>query len=457
MNPNKKRRDFLKQSVAGSLGIALSTLPSNATETVPHSTSDSGYKALVCVLLEGGADTFNMLIPRQRKSYRKYRRLRGELAVARETLLPIDTEYGFRGNMGEMQRLYREKKLAVVANVGTLVEPVTPRQVREGSKKIPFELFAHNTQRKQWMFADATGNTHNGWGARAADRLYATSDPARSYCAINTADINTFLFSGGRKDPLHFTEPSISPDTMRRYGFGPESGGAAFGRVYQHLYALQQSNRNPLQATMARQRIHELNLPVKLEGLFDGVRDFDGFTTGVHEVGKPLGSQLELVAQTLSVKDRFPARPRRQIFFVDHHNWDTHDSDNEHQAGYLSDSLGAFQKAMEELEMEEEVTLLTLSDFGRSLTPNGAGTDHGWGTFAFVMGGAVNGGNIYGKMPRIQRNSPDAWYDRLVPALSMESYLATLLAWMGLSEDELDLVLPNLRNFPTRNLGFMRG
>ncbi|WP_456458322.1 DUF1501 domain-containing protein [Nitratifractor sp.] len=457
MNPHKKRRDFLKQSLAGVFGVAAATLPSNAAEPRTRPAADDGYRALVCVLLEGGADTFNMIVPRRKKSYEKYRKLRRHLAVARDSLLPIDARYGLRGNMGEMQRLYREKKLAVVANVGTLVEPVTPRQVREGSKKIPFELFAHNTQRDQWMFGDATGRSRTGWAARATDRLYPVSNPARSYCTIDTADVNTLLFSGGRKDPLHLTEPNISPDTMRRYGFGPESGGGAFGRVYQHLYALHQLDRNPLQATMARQRIRELNLPVKLEGLFDGVRDFDGFTTGVHEVGKPLGSQLELVAQTLSVKDRFPGRPRRQIFFVDHHNWDTHDSDNEHQTGYLSDSLGAFQKAMEELGMESEVTVLTLSDFGRSLTPNGAGTDHGWGTHAFVMGGAVKGGKIYGKMPRIERDSPDAWYDRLVPALSMESYLATLLAWMGLSKDELDLVLPNLRSFPTRDLGFMRG
>ncbi|WP_353662456.1 DUF1501 domain-containing protein [Hydrogenimonas sp. SS33] len=154
------------------------------------------------------------------------------------------------------------------------------------------------------------------------------------------------------------------------------------------------------------------------------------------------------------MKENFPGHPKRQIFFVNKHGWDTHDSDNEHQAGYLSRSLGAFQKALDEMGLSDQVTTFTVSDFGRSLSPNGAGTDHGWGSHAFVMGGAVKGGRIYGTIPRIEPDSPDAWHDRLVPTIAMESYLATLAAWLGIAESDLDAIFPNLKSFNDRNLGF---
>ena len=457
MQKSSARRRFLKHSLAGAVSLSPFMTMLSFLEKLEAADIGGGYKALVCVLLEGGADVCNMVAPIKDDTYAKYREVRKNIALAQESLLKITDEYGLRENMTAMQKLFLQKKLAIVANVGTLIRPISRKEIQENlrSTPVPFELFAHNTQRNQWMFGDATGSSKNGWAARMSDNFYRAGDRAATYSKINVADVNSLMLTGAREEAIHFSDASVSPDTMKYYGFGPESGGSDLGSVYQALYEAKQHSSHKLMAEFAKKRVAELNRPYELEGLFDGVRAFDNFSTGVHEVGKPLGAQLELVAKILSVKDHFPGSPKRQIFFVNHHGWDTHDSDNEHQVGYLSESLGAFQTALEEMGIAESVTTFTISDFGRSLSPNGAGTDHGWGSHAFVMGGSVKGGKIYGQMPRIEVNSPDAWYDRLVPTISMESYLATMVKWFGASDQDLDQIFPNLKSFPTRDLGYM--
>lgn len=452
MKSHYKRRDFLKHTLAGAVTLSPLMALLGSFQRLEAADIGGDYKAMVCVLLEGGADVCNMIAPIENDAYRAYKEVRKNIALPQESLLKITKAYGMRENMTALQKLFADKKLAIVANVGTLVQPVTPEDVRNGSAPIPFELFAHNTQRDQWLLGDATGSSHNGWGARMMDAFYSAH--AQRYAKINTADVNTLLFSGGAKSTLHLDEAYISPDTMRSYGFGPESGGSDLGSVYQDIYEESQNSTHKMMAAFAKRRVEELNLPNELSSLFDTVRDFV-FDTGAHEVGRPLGKQLETVAEILSVKDNFPGSPKRQIFFVVQHGWDTHDSDNEHQVGYLSDSLGTFQAALDELGLSRSVTTFTVSDFGRSLSPNGAGTDHGWGSHVFVMGGAVKGGQIYGTMPQIKVNSPDAWHDRLVPTIATESYLATIVKWFGADENDLKIIFPNLQTFSQSDLGFM--
>ncbi len=455
MKKQNNRREFLKHTLSSAVSLSPLMALLGSLDKLEASNISGDYKAIVCILLEGGADSFNMIAPIQNDAYEKYKEVRKNIALKQDSLLKITNEYGFRDNMLAMQNLFKRNKLAVVANVGTLIEPITPKEVLNNSKPVPFELFAHNTQRNQWFMADSTGNSKSGWAGRAIDYFYTQGEKASTYGNINVSDVNTIMFYGGRKEAIHFNEANISSDTMKNYGFGPESGGSDLGEVYQSIYESKKDSKHKMMAEFAKKRVAELNLPYELEGLFDNVKDFNGFDTGVHEVGKPLGMQLELVAQILSVKDNFPDNPKRQIFFVNHHGWDTHDSDNEHQVEYLSKSLGAFQNALEELGIENNVTTFTISDFGRSLSPNSAGTDHGWGSHAFVMGGAVMGGKIYGTMPKIEIDSPDAWYDRLVPTISVESYLATLMKWFGASSEDLNNIFPNLKNFPIKDVGYM--
>ncbi len=452
MKKQLDRRDFLKRSLAGAAGISPLMTMFGALQELEAAETGGEYRAIVCVLLEGGADVFNMIAPRD-SSYEGYKAVRKHLALEKESLLPLTETYGLRDNMGTMQRLFEERKLAVIANVGTLVRPTTRKEIEEGSAVLPAQLFAHNTQRDLWMLGNAKEALRDGWAARAGDIFYPEPNP---YFNVNVSDVNSLMLSGGRVEAIHFDDAYISPDTMRSYGFGPESGGGTLGKVYQKLYESRQKDRNRLMAAFTKKRVSELERPDTLAGLFDGVQDFDGFTTGVHETGKPLGKQLEIIAKILSVKDDFPGQRKRQIFFADHHGWDTHDSDNEHQAGYLSDSLDAFQNALEVMGIADKVTTFTISDFGRSLSPNGAGTDHGWGSHAFVTGGAVKGGEIYGRMPQLVPDSPDAWSDRMIPTTAMESYLATIVKWFGATEKELDGIFPNRHAFGMTDMGFLR-
>jgi uncharacterized protein (DUF1501 family) len=452
MYTNIPRRTFLKRSLAGALGFSPIAAMLGAVSSLQAAQTDGEYKALVVVLLEGGADVFNMIAPSD-NAYDAYAAVRKHLALPKNTLLPITDRYGMRNNMGKMQTLFDNDRLAIIANVGTLVEPTTLEKIRNGTALLPPQLFAHNTQRDLWMLGSAKEALKNGWAARAGNLFYPEPNP---YFNVSVAD-NNLMQTGGIADAIFFDDAAISPDTMKRYGFGPESGGGELGTLYQSLYENQARSSHKLLRAMASQRLGKLQQQETLGTLFDDVQEFDGlFSTGVHEVGKPLGKQLEIVAKILSVHHKFPGGRKRQIFFVNHHGWDTHDSDNEHQAGYLSDQLGAFYDALRQIGLENNVTTLTISDFGRSLSPNGAGTDHGWGSHAFVMGGAVKGGTIYGTMPRLEPDSPDAWIDRMIPTTSMESYLATLVKWLGATEDELDAIFPNRRAFSLLDLGFMR-
>ena len=455
------RRDFLKNTLA-TAACASPLMSLFGSMGNLHAAETGGdYKAIVCVLLNGGADVFNMVVPTQESAYSDYNSTRKNIAVKRNDLLPFShtndnglntLAYGMRKNMADMHRLFERKKLSIVANVGTLVAPVTADDIRNGSPR-PIQLFSHSTQRALWMMGNSKNTEKKGWAARAADSFYPPSN-TNAYFNI-TVGGNNIMQSGGAAEAIPFSAARIYPNTMTEYGFGPESGGADLGTVYQNIYQQQQDARNKLLATFAARRMEELNQHVALQNLFDTVQDFEGFSSGVHETGKPIGKQLELVANILSVRDAFPDAPGRQIFFVNHYDWDTHDSDNKHQTGYLSESLGAFQAALEKMGIEDQVTTFTISDFGRSLGNNGAGTDHGWGGHAFVMGGALKGGDIFGKMPAIHRDSPDAWSNRMIPTTSMEQYLATIVKWFGATDEELNEIFPNSGSFATRNMGFM--
>jgi uncharacterized protein (DUF1501 family) len=451
MQHHLNRREFLRYSTASLLSASFA----GSLSRLNAASTGGSYKALVCILLEGGADTFNMIIPNDTKGYNDYQKVRRSLAVSKADLLPFTHRnqngknpgtYAMRDTMRQMRNLFQEQHLAIVANVGTLVRPTTADDIRNKRAQLPFQLFAHNTQRALWMQGDASGRQKSGWAGRAGDLFYPTPNP---YFNV-TVDGPNLLQQGGYAEAITFDSASISPDTMKNYGFGPEAGGEKVGRLYQKLYESRVNDLNRLMRAGVQKRLFKLNQQEILQNLFDNVAHFDGFGNGVHEEGKPLGKQLEIVAQILSVKDNFPNHLKRQIFFVNHHGWDTHNSDNKHQSEYLSQSLGAFYDALKTLGIENEVTTFTISDFGRTLTPNGSGSDHGWGGDAFVMGGAVRGGDIYGSLAKRVLNSPDAWEDRTIPTTSVESYLAPILTWFGTDEAELEKIFPNIRNFPKR-------
>jgi len=441
------RRDFIKNTALG-----ISIMPFMGLGSfLKAGNIDGEYKAIVVVLLEGGADVFNMIAPNN-DDYNLYAEARGSIALKKDTLLDIGNGIGMRNTMHEIHNLYSKNKLAIVSNVGTLIEPVQKDQIINHNAKVPFELFAHNTQRKQWMFGGSSSDLRNGWGARTADILYPQGNP---FCNINTSDVNNNLQYGSIGGSTHFDEAFVSPDTIEHYGFGPMSGGGELGKIYKKLYEQQKNSSNRLMSAFAKKRVDKMNSPDKLLDLYNFENsNISPFDNGVHEIGRPLGKQLETVAKLIEAKTS-DSKLNRQIFFVNHHGWDTHDSDNEHLTSYLSKSLGEFQNTIDSLGKGKNVTTITISDFGRSLTSNNAGTDHGWGSHTFVMGGAVKGGKIYGKLPVLNRESDDFWDDRMIPTTSVESYLSTVVKWFGVGDNELNEIFPSLKKFSIRNMDFM--
>ncbi len=449
------RREFVKLAVASAVGA--SPLVSMLRHPLVAGAADQGggYKAIVCVLLEGGADSFNMVAPRSGASSSAYSAVRGAMALPVGSLLPLapanyndGVQYGLHPTMTRMKGLFDENKLAVIANVGTLVQPVTRTEVENGAP-VPQQLFAHNTQRDLWMTANAAQSERAGWAARVAD-LFDRNDELFNI----TVGGKNLMQSGGTQQPFEFSGDDI-------YAFDDYyafRNDGAIGDAYQQLLALDGDSGNRLVKSFARARQRDIRLHNTLSDSFEHAENFTNFPEGVHESGDSLGKQLRAVAKMLSVRNDLPGRPQRQIFFVNYHDWDTHNTPldpESHKVDYLDKCLGAFYDDLEQMGIENRVTTLTLSDFGRSITPNGAGTDHGWGGHAYVMGGAVNGGDIYGIMPKIEANSPDAVEDRVIPTTAVEQYLATVVSWFGASAAEVQQLFPNLSSFSSPDLGFM--
>ena len=454
MKKSLNRRQFIKGLLATAVGASPLVSAIRHSGSAMAATIGNDYKAIVCVLLEGGADAFNMVVPRSGVSYSAYSTVRENMALPASSLLPLapatyndGVQYGLHPTMTRMHELFTSQKLAVIANVGTLVRPVTKVEVENGAP-VPNQLFAHNTQRDLWMTANAARAEKSGWAARLADIF----DPAQELFNITVGGKN-LMQRGGSQPAFEFGGDDIY--AFDDYYAFREDG--RLGEVYQQILDLDFSHSNLLVKSFADNRRRSIRLSNDLSEVFDTATSFT-FPDGIHESGTQLGDQLAAVAKMLSVKDRLPGIPKRQIYFVNYHDWDTHaaplDAES-HKVDYLDKCLGAFADALHQLGLENNVTTCTISDFGRSITPNGAGTDHGWGSHAFVMGGAVNGGDIYGLMPEIAANSPDAIEDRVIPTTAVEQYLATIASWFGASSADLDVIFPNLHSFPQRNLGFV--
>jgi len=449
------RRQFLRTSLIGATTLSPLSALLGVLPEARAADSSGGYKALVCVLLEGGADVFNMVVPKQGAAYEAYRNARGTMAISGGSLLKLDpvryddgVSYGFHPRMNRMHELFDQQKLAVIANVGTLVQPVTRAEILNGAP-VPNQLFSHNTQRDQWMTADAAVRQKAGWAARMAD-AFAPDEPLFNL----TSGGKNLMQQGGDKSAFEFDGSDIY--AFDDYYAFREDG--SLGEIYRQLLQHNSTHGNHLVEAFAHRRTNNIQLFNVLSGILESAPDFPEFTAGIHESGMPFGMQLRAVARMLAVKDRVPNRPQRQVFFVNYHGWDTHDTPldaDSHLVDYLDKSLGAFQDALAQLGLEQQVTTFTCSDFGRSITPNGKGSDHGWGGHAFVMGGAVKGGDIYGTMPRIRKESPDALDDRLIPGISVEQYYAPLATWFGASEQELGVIFPNLYRFSASRLEFM--
>jgi uncharacterized protein (DUF1501 family) len=457
------RRGFLQlgRNALASSGL-LATLGGfeRALAAMPRKSIDTGgYKALVCVFMYGGNDSFNLLVPRSFDAYGQYSASRQNLSVPLlllqlQPLYPQNydgNDYAVHPSAWPIQQLFNAGKLSFVANVGSLVEPVTREQYRTGTARLPLQLFSHEDQQVQWMTSRADSVDRIGWAGRIADLLAAQGTSSKLAVNISIGSANIWQ-SGG--DTLPYVLGAGGAPELEVLEDGGDA--RAMKRREAFLQILQQTGADA--SLMAQEFAATQNRAIDL-GKFinEALASVPDFGTKFPNDFLGLGPQLKMVART--IRARAALGVSRQMFFVNMGRFDTHDGQLQDHPGLLSilaQGLSAFSSAIEEIGAQNLVTTFTASDFGRTLTSNGNGTDHGWGGHQMVMGGAVKGRTIFGRMPNLALDGPDdAEVGRIIPTQSTDQFSATLARWFGVGESDLDLVFPNLGNFASRDLGFM--
>lgn len=449
---SSSRRDFLRHSLCAALGASsASSLIGQLTNVAALTPQASDYKALVCVFLFGGNDAGNTLVPYNQTDYNAYARARGNLALARDTLLPIaptttdGRDFALHASLREVQSLFAQKRLAVVANVGPLLAPTTRQQYLSESVPLPPQLFSHNDQQAHWQTARPDEVARTGWAGRIADAVNALNTNPQISMSVSLTGSHVFqvgaqvlpymVSSGGAPALWYYNEAWGNTETIVTKSMLTAPTSNVLERAYRDTFR------------------RALDNSIKLNAVLDKAPTLNTVFPANIEVAK----QLAMIARLISVREQLGLK--RQIFFCAADGYDTHGDQLTPQANLLRDlsrSLDAFYQATVELGVAAQVTTFTASDFGRTYKSNGKGSDHGWGGHHFVMGGAVKGGDIYGRVPVLQIDGPDDAGDgRWIPTIAVDEYAATFARWFGVSESDLPTVLPNIGRFTRTDLGFM--
>jgi uncharacterized protein (DUF1501 family) len=444
------RRQLLKAIIASG---AATTLPWVNTVRA-QAILPGDYKALVSIFLFGGNDSFNLIAPRSPAEYNVYAQSRQNLAIDQADLLPIVSDnpdgalYGFHPAASGLRSLFDEGDLAVVANIGPLIQPTTKTQLQALSVALPPQLFSHNDQQGQWQTLRGISQVRSGWAGRVAD-YFDGAQPNASLAMNISMSGNSMLLSGESAIPY-----AMSPDGAIAYG--ALSGDAEFAAARLTSFEAQLQRAYANAHSRAFQAIHRRAL-ASADTVNTALAKAPVLNTAFPNSG--LGRQLQAVARMLAVRDEFGAQ--RQIFATSMGGFDTHDRQNQEQPELfmeISEAMHAFQLALRELGLQDQVTTFTQSDFGRTLTSNGDGTDHGWGSHQVVMGGAVAGRRIVGTMPLLEIDGPDdVSGGRMIPTTSSDQYAASLARWFGVDDAALLDMMPSLANFEQRDVGLFSG
>jgi len=449
------RRHFLKQAAGIALGSSSAFTTSAGLQLANAMVQpNDSYKALVCIFLFGGNDAFNMVVPTEEAEYAAYKASRQTLAIEQNRLLSLSSlsgvgaKLGFHPNMPHAQQLFNSGKLALLTNVGALVEPVSKANYQGNKSLLPPQLFSHNDQ-QTFLQSLQSSTRRNGWAGRAADAMQSMNTNKKLSMNISLSGSNIWQ-SGNSVVPYSIDAAGIK----ELDNFNKKSGDArelSRIQIYQALLAQQQEN------IFQREYARTQTIAWDLAGDVKTALDAQAPLQTVFPAGNPLAANLKMVAQMLSARGSLQVS--RQTFFIGMGDYDTHgDQLRRHDIllAQLSSALDAFYKATVELGIADQVTTFTTSDFGRTLTSNGDGTDHGWGSHQMMMGGAVKGGEIYGTFPElIVGGKDDAGEGRIIPTNSMDQYAATLASWYGLPAGNFADVFPNLARFNDLDLGFL--
>ncbi len=474
------RRRFLKHSMSSLAGAGLfgafGNLRAVAATANQYAFPAGDFKALVCIFLNGGNDSFNSIVPYSASQYADYRSSRMELignggiafdqaTIQANALTPLAASgglpgglpgdggsYGVHPALADLRSLFNDGHAAVVANVGTLLHPTSQAAYQAGTIAVPPQLFSHSDQTTYWQTSRPDDANANGWGGRMADRLLSGYTGAIPMC-VSLSNNNLFQ----RGDVVN--SYSLSPggvEMLSYLGGGPESWviaqNAAGVAAYEALIA-QGSQQHVFERAFADSARNTVTNYEIVDAALDAAAPL---TTVFPDT--PLGRQLRMAAQMIQV--RAVLGMSRQVFYASVGNYDTHSyqvDDQQSNLTQLAQALKAFHAATVELAIDDAVTTFTASDFGRSLAVNGDGTDHGWGGHHFVVGGAVRGRRFYGTMPslRANNNPDDTGYGQIIPTTSLDQYAATMAAWFGLAASDIADIFPALHRFDSPNLRFL--
>lgn len=441
------RRSLIRNASLLAAGNALGLKPFGMLNSMAQ--SGPGYKALVCVFLFGGNDANNTIIPFDTAGYANYASLRGPLALAQNTLLPLTPlpNFALNPNLPDVQALFNSGNAAIVSNVGTLIQPTTRTTYLANKVTTPSNLFSHPDQQLEWQNAAQSTGVQTGWAGRIADAINVQYNVNAQIPMIASVAGDTLFCNGATTAPASVSPGNLGNATCSE---GTECAG-------QLATAQQLVNFSTgLSLVQADNQItsNAYNYATSLTAATASVPQLQTmFPAG------GLGAQLKQVAQLIQVRAALGVQ--RQIFFAGIGNFDTHSNQIALQSGLLSGisaALGAFYKATVELGVQNNVTTFTMSDFSRTFQPNSnTGSDHAWGSHHIVMGGAVNGGKMYGTFPTLALAGPDdsGSNGRWVPSTASSQYAATLAQWFGVAPNQLATVFPYIGNFTVNNLGFV--
>jgi len=525
------RRDFLKHfcgTLAG--GSALAMIPQlRMMQSALAAPSGSGYRALVCVFLGGGNDSFNWLIPTDATRFGQYQAARGTaaggLALAQSSLLPVSLtgpggvalpaghSYGLHSGCSDwtsiddtgastimpgLHTLTNQGRIAWLPNIGSLVVPLTKATYSNPSLPKPPQLYSHNDQTNQWFQGRETANFRYGWGGQVADLLFSQNSAIPGSNPALTMPMN-LSFAGANRFQVG---QQVIPYQLSSCG-DPNGGTPFAGSIVGTNFAncsgtnsldnfrscnatgqsaqeiamcslLASPGTGPFALEHATTMRRAMDLSAQLGGVLTGTPNNSLLTTPFRALadgapvagynlapdgGNSLAEQLAMVART--IKMRTQLGQTRNIFFVSLGGFDTHagqmpDDGQPRLMRRVTRALSSFYQSLVEMGVQNDVTTFTMSEFARTLSTNGNGSDHGWGGIQMVMGGDVRGGRLYGTFPTLALNGPDSFLSgQMIPTTSLDQMAGTMATWMGLNAGQVDTIFPNLSNFSSPDLGFM--
>jgi uncharacterized protein (DUF1501 family) len=446
-----KRRNFLFHAGALAGSAALGQLGVLAARAAPA----DDYKALVCLFLAGGNDSNNMVVPVDSAGYASYAQVRGPLALPQAQLLPLQEpggvlRYGFHPGLAGLQGLWTAGNLAVVANVGTLVQPLSKAQYLSNSTHKPATLFSHIDQQHEWQSSISDTSSSTGWGGRLSDQFNALNANATVPAMISTAGNNLFVTGSA-------TQALVIP-TSGSFGLSGFSNGAGDAARRSALVSLLGVDRD---ADLVAAAQDVMSGALSSSATLNPILTNTASTVSQHFTGLSSSIAAQLLAIAKVIEARGSLGAQRQVFLASLGSFDTHTNELATQQtlfAQLDPALAAFHGAMTAIGAGSNVTSFTLSDFSRTLGPNtGGGSDHAWGSHHLVVGGAVHGGQLYGAMPTLALGGPDdeGGQGRWIPTIAVDQYAATLANWFGADATALKTVLPNLAAFSPSTLGFI--